>query len=257
MNNTYYSNLQIREIFHISFLRQFAKKFKPSLYALKGGVNMRLYFKSPRYSEDMDLDVNTVSVVALRDGVMKIITSATFADELRTFGITDVRPPDISKAKQTETTQRFKIHLLTAGGEDLFTKVEFSRRGGGKSVTESIPAEVLRPYKFSPFIISHYDARIAVEQKIGALAGRSVAQARDIFDIHTLSTQYSPDDDIAISSKIRKVAAENALAVGFNQFRDTVLSYLPEDNRMMYDNRDAWDDIKLKVSEIICPQKQR
>ena len=54
MNAPYYTNLQIREIFHIAFLRQFAKKFKPSFYALKGGVNMRLYFKSPRYSEDMD-----------------------------------------------------------------------------------------------------------------------------------------------------------------------------------------------------------
>ena len=260
MNNMYYSNLQIREIFHISFLRQLAKRFKPSLYALKGGVNMRLFFKSPRYSEDMDLDVNMVSVAALKDGVTKILKSPAFLDELRTFGIREVVPPDMSKAKQTTTTQRFKVHLLTDSGEDLFTKVEFSRRGAdAESVTESIPAEVLRPYKFSPFVISHYNAKTAVEQKIKALAGRKAVQARDIFDIYILSTQYETVgvNGLNVDQKTCKTAATNALAVGFEIFKDTVLPYLADDVRQMYDNPDAWDDIKLKVSAIICPQKLR
>lgn len=254
-----YNSLQVREIFHIAFLRRFARKFKPDVYALKGGVNMRLYFKSPRYSEDMDLDVGTVSVVALRDGVMKIIASPDFTAEMRTFGITGVRPPDIKKAKQTETTQRFKIHLLTVSGEDLFTKIEFSRRQSkAKLVVESVPAESLRPYKFPPFIISHYDAKTAFAQKIGALAGRSVIQARDIFDIYTLSTQLSAGAaGVAARSDVCRLASENALSVGFKQFRDTVLPYLSDDDRAMYDSPAAWDDVKLKVSEMICDSGPR
>ncbi|OGS20096.1 MAG: hypothetical protein A3J83_04475 [Elusimicrobia bacterium RIFOXYA2_FULL_40_6] len=81
--NYFYNNLQIREVFHVEFLR---------------------------------------------DSVMKIIGSISFQNELKGFGIAKVLPPDIAKAKQTETTQRFKVHLLTHQGEDLYTKVEFSRR---------------------------------------------------------------------------------------------------------------------------------
>lgn len=258
MNTNYYSNLQIREIFHACFLKAFAKRFEPALYALKGGVNLRLYFKSPRYSEDMDLDVKTVSVSALKDGVTKILKSPAFLDELRTFGVREVVPPDMSKAKQTATTQRFKVHLLSASGEDLFTKIEFSRRSAqGKTLTESVPAEVLRPYKFSPFVISHYDAKTAVEQKIVALAGRTTVQARDVFDIYMLSTQYEAkeSDDSNVDEKTRKTAGANALDVGFDVFKDTVLPYLADDVRRMYADRAAWDDIKLKVVEIICPSK--
>ncbi|MFA5779389.1 MAG: nucleotidyl transferase AbiEii/AbiGii toxin family protein [Elusimicrobiota bacterium] len=255
-----YSGLQIREIFHIEFLRAFARKFKPAFYALKGGVNMRLYFKSIRYSEDMDMDVNTVDIITLRDAVMKIITSVSFTNELKSFGIEEIHPPVIKKAKQTSTTRRFKIHLITHGNEDLFTKIEFSRRkNSGNSIAESVSTNVLRPYKVSPLIISHYDINTAVVQKINALAGRNVVQARDIFDIYTLSTQYTVKNGSGIAgvgSKISKTACENIFSVGFRQFRDTVLSYLAEEDRTAYDNPDIWDEIKLKVHEFICQKTQ-
>ena len=50
MMNTTYTLLQIREVFHMEFLRVLGKKIKPSYYALKGGVNLRLFFHSIRYS---------------------------------------------------------------------------------------------------------------------------------------------------------------------------------------------------------------
>jgi predicted nucleotidyltransferase component of viral defense system len=257
MTTSFYNNLQIREIFHIEFLRAFSRKFKPSFYALKGGVNLRLFFKSARYSEDMDLDVNTVDTVTLRDFVMKTLTSDAFVNELRSFGIEDILPPNIIKAKQTTTTQRFKIHLISQRSEDLFTKVEFSRRGSsGNSIVESISDSVLRPYKISPLLVSHYDIHTAVIQKINALAGRKVVQARDVFDLYLLSTQYTAPGkgNIITNSKVLKTASENIFSIGFNQFRDTVLSYLTEEDRRAYDSSDAWDEIKLKVNELICPK---
>lgn len=259
MIGDYYSHLQIREIFHIEFLRSFAKKFPPVSYALKGGVNMRLYFKSVRYSEDMDIDISSVDVVKLRDTVMKIITLDSFINGLKTFGIEEIRPPDIKKAKQTETTQRFKIHLITNAGEDLFTKIEFSRRQtSGNSVAESIPTGILRPYRMPPLIISHYDIQTTVMQKINALSSRKIVQARDIFDLYTLSTQSPPNihAEISINPRILKTAAENAFSVEFRQFRDTVLSYLAEEDKIMYDNPDVWDEVRLKVSEFICQRLQ-
>ncbi|MDD4955835.1 MAG: nucleotidyl transferase AbiEii/AbiGii toxin family protein, partial [Candidatus Omnitrophica bacterium] len=127
MKNKIYNQLQLREIFHLEFLRWFGKRINPRNYALKGGVNLRFFFNSFRYSEDMDLDISGIRINSLKDEVMKILTALSFSETLKSFGIEKIVPPDISKAKQTQTTQRFKVHLLTSAGEDLFTKIEFSR----------------------------------------------------------------------------------------------------------------------------------
>ena len=139
-----YNQLQLREFFHIEFLRWMSRKIKADNYALKGGANLRLFFNSIRYSEDMDLDIRGIIVGNLKALVMKILQSPSFNDTLRPFGIERIIPPDISKAKQTETTQRFKIHLITSSGEDLFTKIEFSRRGfKGKAVVQPVSDNIL------------------------------------------------------------------------------------------------------------------
>src|SRR3989344_4542740 len=129
MEQTIYTSLQLREIFHLEFLRWFSRKLEADRYCLKGGVNLRLFFKSIRYSEDMDIDIVGARVDRVKKTVMEILSVRGFSDSLKSFGIEKVVPPDIAKAKQTGTTQRFKIHLLTSAGEDLFAKIEFSRRG--------------------------------------------------------------------------------------------------------------------------------
>jgi len=45
------------ELFHLTFLRALATRGEgKQRIALKGGCNLRFYFGSVRYSEDMDLD---------------------------------------------------------------------------------------------------------------------------------------------------------------------------------------------------------
>jgi len=249
-----YSSLQLREIFHIEFLRFFGRKAKAEIYALKGGTNLRFFFKSFRYSEDMDMDVRNMGVAVLQDIVMNIFESRQLLNNMKPFGIDRIVPPDMLKAKQTETTQRFKIHLLTSAGDDLFTKIEFSRRPfSGNAIVQAVSDKILRQYKMAPLLISHYDIGSAVAQKINALASRSVIQARDIFDIFVLCTQYEPDQKNGIGSDAAKIskARNNLFDVGFEQFRDTVVSYLSEDDQNAYDSPSVWDDIKLKVVNFI------
>lgn len=243
------NQLQLRELFHLEFLRWFARKVKPDNYALKGGSNLRFFFGSIRYSEDMDLDIAGIKVFALREDVMKILRAQAFRDSLKSLGVEEIVPPDITKAKQTETTQRFKVHLITSAGEDLFTKIEFSRRGfKGEAVTESVSEEVMRRYKMLPILVTHYGAVSAVKQKIEALAGRVCVQARDIFDIFVLSTHC---DVVAYEEKILKKARQNLYEVTFEQFRDTVLDYLTPEDRGVYGSAAVWDEIKLKVAEFL------
>ncbi|MEW6086775.1 MAG: nucleotidyl transferase AbiEii/AbiGii toxin family protein [bacterium] len=252
-----YNSLQLREIFHIEFLRWLARKVKPDNYVLKGGVNLRFFFKSFRYSEDMDIDVFRIRVDTLKDIVLKILSAPSFNDSLRTFGCERIIPPDIAKAKQTETTQRFKVHLINSEGIDLFTKIEFSRRGfKGEIVSEPVSDIVLREYKIPPLMVSHYDISSTILQKVEVLALRSVIQARDIFDLYILSPQHNKNIDISKNLKqfnisLFKKARENIFAIDFSQFRDTVISYLSPNDQAVYNKTTSWDEIRLNVENFI------
>jgi hypothetical protein len=261
MEEKIYNQLQLRELFHLEFLRWFGRKVKAEYYALKGGSNIRFFFQSFRYSEDMDLDARIIGVKDLQDIVMGILNADSFKANLKPFGIERLIPPDIFKAKQTHTTQRFKIHLITSSGEDLSTKIEFSRRGfSGQAIVEPVSDKVLRQYKIMPLLVSHYDDISAVKQKITALARRNITQARDIFDLYVLYSQV----DWAVAcrqlsktdKKILKDASQNLFEVGFNQFRDLVVSYLAEEDRKVYDSENTWDEIKLRVAHYLDELKK-
>ena len=254
MHTQFCAPLQMREVFHLEFLRWFSRKLEGDCYCLKGGVNLRFFFRSIRYSEDMDLDIRRVRIERIKRVVMEILSARGFSDSLNSFGIERVVPPDILKAKQTETTQRFKIHLLTSAGEDLFTKIEFSRRGLKESaVVEPVPALILRSYKMAPLLVPHYDATSAVSQKIHALAQRSVLQARDIFDLFVLGSQYdgSQQEPLQIGKAILKTAYDHIFLVEFPQFRDTVVAYLGAEEQEAYRSPAVWDEIKLKVAHFL------
>ena len=143
-----FSDTPIREVFHFCFLDRLLKQTDPGLYVLKGGVNLRFFFLSPRYSEDMDIDFLAGSVATLKKNGYKILNDRAFRRSLRSFDIADIEINDPAKAKQTDTTQRFRFGLLTAAGNRLPTKVEFSRRSNsanGESETGLIGAEIARP----------------------------------------------------------------------------------------------------------------
>jgi len=250
-----FNSLQQREIFHLEFLRWFGRKTNPANYALKGGVNMRFFFGSGRYSEDMDLDIEGLRVDLVQDTVLDIFQSKNFIDNFKPYGIQDIGIPDIEKAKQAETTQRFKVHLITYSGEDLFTKVEFSRRGLQEGIKAgAVPDNILHAYKMPPIIVPHYNGVAAAMQKLNALASRPVVQARDIFDLYILSPQSlgSLSEAAKIHEKIElERAYENLFSVTFEQFRDSVISYLAPEQQDSYNSGFFWDEIKLKVANLL------
>ncbi len=255
MHNVTFDPLQKREIFHLVFLRALARSVPMSAFVLKGGGNLRFFFGSIRYSEDMDLDAANIEVHVLRDKVMSILTSSVLADTLRTFGIERIVPPTISRAKQTETVQRFKVHLITSAGEDLSTKVEFSRRGLDSPLRpEAISASVLAAYRMTPLIVPHYTALAAVRQKIRALASRHHVQGRDIFDLYMLSTHPEVANinlTDGLPRSMIQAARERVLAVGYEQYRDTVVAFLGPENRAAHDSSQVWDEIRLRALALL------
>ena len=254
MNKEKYNPLQLREIFHLEFLRWLGRGVKPSYYVLKGGVNLRFFYNSFRYSEDIDLDARFLRVDVLQDKVIRILKSASFQNNLKPFGIDKIIPPDMAKAKQTQTTQRFKIHLITPSKEDFFTKIDFSRRKFENNIKiETVSNTILREYKLAPLLVPHYDIISMVSQKLDALAARKIIQARDAFDIYILSAQFEPSnkEKIKLNPENMDKAYKNIFEISFEQFRDTVVSYLLKEDQKIYDSPRSWDEIKLKVANFI------
>ena len=250
-----YNSLKQREVFHIEFLRWFSRKLRADYYALKGGVNMRFFYSSTRYSEDIDIDVSNISIDALQNIVLKILLTQSFKYSFKPYGVGDIIAPDMTKAKQTETTQRFKIHIITLAGEDLFTKIEFSRRGMNKGVViGSVSDSILRFYKLIPLLIPHYNIQSTIMQKISAIASRPVVQARDIFDLYILNSQYIDTEkaefEIIKKDKLEK-AYSSIFTVTFGQFRDSVVPYLPQEEQSTYNTDPSWDEIRLKAANLI------
>jgi len=105
------SSRQYVELFHLLFMGQLAQKLDKRFYALKGGCNMRFFFKSPRYSNDIDLDVQSIPVSLLREKINSLFNSKPLMDILR---VRKIGIEHITEHKQTETTQRWRLGLIVS-----------------------------------------------------------------------------------------------------------------------------------------------
>lgn len=240
------------ELFHLILLDQIGRKLDKAKWALKGGCNFRFFFHSPRYSDDMDLDIQGIPVDQLRDKVNSILSGKPLKTIL---GVRGILVEHVTEHKQTETTQRWKFGLAFFGSEfPVPTKIELSRRGLEEgSVFEPVSPEIVRFYGLPPLMANHYSASIAGRQKIGAILSRTATQARDIFDLNLLL------DSGALATPARMNVApldidrikENVLAVDFGQFKSQVLSYLESDIQPLYDSEAIWDKMRWRILEAL------
>lgn len=232
------------ERFHLVFLRHFAAVISPGTICLKGGVNLRLYHNSPRLSEDIDFDARVVGVDILKKNVNKVLAGRPLLTELASVGIT---LSEIKPAKQTETAQRWKFHVIYEGNP-LPTRLEFSRRKDEpfeNNLTEPPSAALLAAQQVVPFVFNHYTPPAAYRQKINALATRTQVQARDVFDLHHLS-QHAAAAREAPPALVEQ-AIEQLSLISFAMFQDQVVPFLPADLAAHYGTPEAWKAMSEKV----------
>jgi predicted nucleotidyltransferase component of viral defense system len=234
------------EKFHLFFLAQLGARIEKKLYALKGGCNLRFFFKSIRYSQDIDFDVHTVARETLRKNVNQILNAPGFRRILRS---SKIELGQIFEPKQTDTTQRWKVHVRADGSPaDLPAKIEFSRRKFDKGVVfEAVDPEIARIHDVRPILASHYGLEAAFVQKIDALAGRTHTQARDVFDLALLSRRGGSALTVRKDKKKLAAACENAMSVSFDQFKSQVVAYLPPEYQSHYGTRKVWDSLQEDV----------
>jgi predicted nucleotidyltransferase component of viral defense system len=236
-------------MFHLLFLSQFGSKLEKRDYALKGGCNLRFFFGSPRYSEDMDLDVREVPVHKLQTRVNDILGSSPFVTILRAHGI---EIANINEHKQTQTTQRWKLGLAVPGiHQPIPTKIEFSRRGmcEGEVAFDVVSTILTSGYEMQPVMTSHYTKFAAFMQKIQALADRKATQARDVFDLHLLCGISTDGENLPphFAQKIAQ-AKDNLMTIDYDVFGAQVRAFLNPQDQEAYDE-EAWDSIRLHLYE--------
>ena len=235
------------ELFHLFFLRAlFASTADKRLVAVKGGCNLRFFFGSVRYSEDLDLDVKVTARTTLEAKVDRLLASPTLTKPLLSHGVS---LGTVSKPKQTDTTQRWKLGLTHRAGQ-AHTKVEFSRRGtlDGTSF-DAVSDGIVRQHRIQPFLASHYALVGAVAQKIEALAGRSTPQARDVFDLGLLfaiAGATTPAIEMGARARI-DAAISNAEALSFDDYVGQVVAFLEPDQAALHDSRETWELQKQTV----------
>ncbi len=251
------SDPDIREAFHFCFLERLLSLADARLFVLKGGVNLRFFFHSPRYSEDMDIDVLAGSVATLKKNGYKILADAAFQRSLRTFGIDSIDVNDPYKAKHTETTQRFRCTLVRTSGVRLPTKVEFSRRSdepGSEAVTEFVDTSIARRYQKLAYQCRHYSGSTAVVQKIAALAGRTITQARDVFDLGIL-IRGGHFAEAVRQDLLPRAAVSDAIAclaaLRWEEYEGQVVEFLDAGSRDEFGTRAAWDSLQSSVFEAL------
>lgn len=247
-------SFELRELFHLTLLRHLGTRLAGRSYSVKGGICLRLFHRSPRLSEDIDLDiVSSMRVETLKNAVDSVIGSNALLASLVGSGVTRIRS---SRTKQTETTQRWKVQLELPGETSLPTKVEFSRRADSLVYSKgTVDGELLRRYKTPQFVAQYYPVDSMAVQKIAALAAPARHALRDLFDLHHLLFASKADRE-AVAAALSQVAIERAIGkletFGFEAFEQQVVPYLTAEMIAGYEDSTLFDRQKEDVEQALA-----
>lgn len=256
------SATEAREAVHVLLLRELQQIRDGEAVILEGGVNLRLFYASPRYSEDMDLDGESGARLAIRSAIRGIFDDREFLESLRRLGLRGLDPKE-GPNKDTGVTFRYKFHVLAPGDQSYGTKVEVSFRDRD----EADFYEMARPARerlerYLPgdpgFSVQRYDRASALRQKIEALAGRTRIEARDIFDINLLLDGWDkPPRQLvsflanAVEETTLRLAHERTLQLDYREYESLVVRFLEDDVRKRYRTESKWDELRLRAASLI------
>jgi predicted nucleotidyltransferase component of viral defense system len=252
------SPVAARELVHLLILRELVGVRRGTGVAAKGGVNLRLFFGSVRYSEDMDLDGTMEASAAIRNRLKGLFDDREFTRRLQRFRIRGLDPGE-GPNKDTQTTFRYKFGVMAGGGVRYPTKVEVSfrkRHEADQAVLETPSSGILDGYGVDAFEVRHYVREAAVRQKIEALGGRREALARDVFDIHVLVPDAPTEPLLAFLARaLRRERLEQAharaLAISYSEYKGQVFEFVGDEARSQYAMEGVWDEMRLGVAALI------
>ncbi len=247
-----------REWVHLLILDELRTIRGEAPVVVKGGVNLRLFFGSVRYSEDMDLDAAPEARGAVRSCLRRVIEDQSLTPKLRTLGLRTLDPGQ-GVNKDTETTFRYKFGVIGPGQVRYLTKIEVSFRGlhPADEVLRELPSPLITGrYGLDPTPIRHYARTAAIRQKIEALSGRREVQARDVFDLRVLvgdvvEERLTSSLAALLRREVLERARDRAFDLSFHEFEGQVAEFLDEGARAEMGTTQAWDLARLTTASLI------
>src|SRR5260370_24880440 len=103
-------------------------------------------------------------------------------------------------------------------------------------------------------MVRNYKALPAARQKVRALIARREPQARDVFDLYTLSSQpevSSAGLRTGFSEREFRQARDRLYDIEYAQYRDTVVNFLVPADRVAFGSRQIWDEIRLRAVSLL------
>jgi len=162
------SDLNVRrEYIQHLFLSYFYRHPKSSKIYFKGGTALRIIYRSPRFSEDLDFSLSEVTIDQIEDIVIDTIR------EIEREGI----KIDIKESKKT-TGGYLAIISFSLQGQKIDIKLEISQRKE-KNIGEIIT--IINDY-IPPYNMTAITKELLVAGKIHALLERQ--KARDFYDLY-------------------------------------------------------------------------
>ncbi len=253
------------ELFHVLFLAALPPVEK-GFSVLKGGGNLRFFFGSPRYSQDLDFDVPYASIESIQTTMTRALKSPPLLDGLRAHGILIATR---SIGKQTDVTQRWNVVLelqLEARGavrQPARTKIEFSCHPELLDYLDDHQIDFVRDdvaarYSRRPSQTLHYGATSAVLQKVRALNERTLVQSRDVWDLEMLFREHPTNrarsrldtgvfGDDAQRDDVLNNAIKRVYELNFDAFQSQVVAFLDDGYAEQNDRPAIWDQIQLTV----------
>lgn len=238
------------ERFHMALLQVMPQHLPTADYVVKGGANLRLFMESVRRSEGIDLDYVGAKQWALRERMDKVLTSPALESLL---AVHRMRIESVNPSKTTDTTGRWKLQL-SGPGVHVNSKIEFSTRANRPLFEVSpVSLRLAAAAGMRPALACHYVPLGAAEQKVAALALRSLTQARDIFDLDFLVTRYPTDTKAAQLAEDLILAARRQLfQVSYADYRELVVPFLDPDFVTMFASEADWDRMVLTVDGYLA-----
>ena len=174
-------------------------------------MNLRYFYESPRYSEDIDLDLKGVPPWSLEKKVDGVLGSCAMKLILRAGGMTIT---EFSKPKQTETTRPRKVALDVSGhSEAVRSKIEFSNRSG-QALCPGVRAPTHRePPMRCGHLPSSTTRKMCRLSRVQGPCERSETQALDVFDLDPLLRRRPLPDGSLDSATCASGRSSSAVAV--------------------------------------------
>lgn len=260
--------LETREFVHLLILRELLEVRRGTAITLKGGVNLRLFHGSIRYSEDIDLDGDPEARLPIRERIRGIFGNPRIQYSLRSRGLRGLDPTE-GVNKDTPTTFRYKFHVLGKGNVPYPTKVEVSFREpfeGDETEVERPDSGLLKRYlgEGADLKVPHYKRPAAIRQKIEALATRAEVQARDVFDLRVLVPPEDRDDPHLISFLAGGLTADQmgraydrTFELSYPEFEGQVVEFLDEEGKERFGRPEAWADLQLHTGYLLEQVEKR